>query len=109
MNQKTFQKFLDRDQGRCLHCGRDDDALAPNHRKNRGMGGSKERDVPSNVVVLCSQFNGLIESSASAAAEALKNGWKLYSGQDPLVTPVFDVNDGTWYLLDDKFKRFRAH
>ena len=43
MNKKRFQKYLDRDGG-CVHCG-DVETAVPHHRLNRGMGGSKERDV----------------------------------------------------------------
>jgi hypothetical protein len=49
MTKKEFQKYLDRDGG-CVHCG-DTETAVPNHRANRGMGGSRERDVPSNVIV----------------------------------------------------------
>lgn len=99
MNSKQFQKYLDRD-GSCPHCGTTE-GLAPHHRANRGMGGSKLRDVPSNIIVLCSAYNGLIESNSVQAKIAVEFGWKLTSGQDPKETPVF-LGDN-WYLLDDNF------
>jgi hypothetical protein len=104
LNKKQFQKYLDRDE-HCPCCGVDDGTLIPNHRKNRGMGGSKERDVPSNIIVLCSDMNNYIEQSVDWRAEAVEFGWKLESWQDPLTTPFFDRSDGCWYLIDDKFNR----
>lgn len=104
MNKKQFQKYRDRD-GHCPCCGVDDDTLVPNHRLNRGMGGSKERDVPSNIIVLCADMNHYIESSSDWRKEAIEFGWKLTAGQDPATTPFYDRSDGYWYLIDDKFNR----
>lgn len=102
MNKKEFDKYLARD-GHCLHCGLQDDTLIPQHRRNRGMGGSVSRSNASNVIVMCSQYNGAIEASEVASVTAQRYGWKLRPGQDPKTTPVFDSWDGTWYLLDDSF------
>ena len=104
MTPKQFQKLLDRDK-HCLHCGATD-ALSPNHRANRGMGGSKKRDVPSNIVVLCSLFNGLIESDYSAAELAIRYGWKLNSWQDAKSVPVWDSVSGEWFALNDNYDRY---
>jgi hypothetical protein len=103
MTRKQFQRYLDRDGG-CVHCG-DTETAVPNHRANRGMGGSKERDVPSNVVVLCANLNGLIESDQVWADVALSNGWKLRSGQNPVESPYYDLRVGRWYLADDYYNR----
>lgn len=100
MNPKAFAKFLARDKA-CVHCGVYDATLIPQHRINRGMGGSKERNKASNIVVLCSAFNGLIEANAEAAALAMKHGIKLQSWQDPLATPVWYAAESAWFLLDD--------
>ena len=99
MKSKDFQKLLDRDQG-CLHCG-EVVAVAPNHRINRGMGGSKRLDVPSNLVVLCSTLNGLIESDSRWARVAREYGWKLEKWQKPSEVKVFSIILGEWVLLDD--------
>lgn len=103
MNAKQFQRYLDRDGG-CVHCG-DRDTAVPQHRLNRGMGGSKVRDVPSNIIVLCAVMNGLIESDAATAAQARSYGWKLTNGQKPAQTPFYDVLGRVWWLLDDQFGR----
>ena len=103
MNAKQFAKLVDRDS-HCLHCG-EVEAISPNHRINRQMGGSKKRDGTANLVILCSQFNGLIESNAQAAAMAKRYGWKLESWQDPLEIPVTDLCSGVAYLLDNDYGR----
>ena len=88
--------------GGCLHCG-ETEAVSPNHRANRGMGGSKVRDVPSNLVVLCSLLNGLIESDAQWASVAKSYGWKLSTWQNPAEVPVYDTRNREWLLLDDHY------
>jgi 5-methylcytosine-specific restriction endonuclease McrA len=105
MNKKEFDKYLQRDNYKCCHCGLDDDTLVPQHRKNRGFGGSKERDKPSNILTFCSAFNTLIESSAEAARAARMNGWKLDSWDDPTEVPFY--SGGAWYILTDDFGRFQ--
>lgn len=102
MNQKQFNRYLERDGG-CIHCGAVDVAV-PHHRLNRGMGGSKQRDVPSNIVVLCSYLNGLLESHSMYANRARSYGWKLSAGDDPLSTPVWYPMIGVWAMLDDEFR-----
>lgn len=104
MTPKQFQKYLDRDQDRCYHCG-SNYALIPHHRLNRGMGGSKARDVPSNIITICQGFNSLMESDADAAQLAIANGWKLRAGDDPQRVTVYDSTDGLSYLLDNEFRR----
>jgi hypothetical protein len=103
MKPKDFARLVERDQ-RCLHCG-ETEAISPNHRINRGMGGSKLRDQPSNLVVICSILNGLIESDNRWASVANQLGWKLQSWQKPQDEPVFDTLSGNWFLLDDDFNR----
>jgi len=100
MNKKSFQKFLDRDKC-CSHCGTTDDTLIPQHRKNRGMGGSKDLDRPSNIIVLCSEANGLLESNSKFAELGRKFGWKLERWQKPESTPVYMGNG--WFLLDNDY------
>lgn len=104
MNAREFDKYLQRDK-HCPCCGSSGPDLIPNHRANRGMGGSKERDVPSNIHVLCSRTNGRIESDASEAARARAYGWKLYSWEEPDQMPYYDTVTGEWWLLDDEYSR----
>lgn len=100
VNQKQFQKYLDRDDG-CVHCGQRE-SVSPHHRLNRGMGGSKVRDVPSNIIVMCSELNARMESDSDIARVAKANGWKLSSGANPASVAVQHYS-GSWRLLDDKF------
>lgn len=100
VNQKQFQKYLDRDGG-CVHCGQTE-SVSPHHRLNRGMGGSKVRDVPSNIIVICSDLNNRMESDAGTAQRAILLGWKLKLGADPRAVPVRHYS-GNWRTLDDKF------
>lgn len=104
VSPKAFQSLLARDEGRCVHCG-ETEALSPNHRANRGMGGSKARERASNYVLLCSAMNSLIESNAEARHQALVYGWKINSWDDPLDIPVYDRLKGSWFALDDDFRR----
>lgn len=103
MDAKRFRRYLNRDSG-CIHCG-ETEAVAPHHRRNRGMGGSKVRDVPSNIVVLCSVLNGLLESDPFWARKARDWGWKLGPGDDPREVPVWVDVEGVWVWLDDKYGR----
>jgi hypothetical protein len=102
MTRKQFQKYLERDRG-CWHCGTTGDDLIPHHRQNRGMGGSLLRDVPSNIIALCAEANGLLESNAAFAELGRKFGWKLRNHEIPTQVPVF--GHGGWWLLNDDFTK----
>jgi len=101
MTPKQFKKFLARDGG-CLHCG-DTTSAIPHHRVNRGMGGSKTRDEASNIIVMCSVMNGLMESDPVIAQYARDWGWKLESWQNPLEVPVWHALNQRWYMLDNNW------
>jgi hypothetical protein len=104
MTPNEFKKYLKRD-GSCWHCGATGETLVPQHRANRGMGGSKSRHKPSNIIVFCAGFNQEIESSAEAAALAKDYGWKISGHDNPLFIPLFDVVSQKWWFLDDDFGR----
>jgi len=106
LTPKQFQRYLNRDVNGCYHCG-DVETAIPQHRANRGMGGSRKRDHPANIVVLCSLVNGLIESDVGWQTLAREYGWKLSSWDDPLFVPVYEAMWGEWWLLDDEFNRTR--
>ena len=101
MNAKQFQRYLVRDGG-CVHCG-ELDAIAPHHRRNRGIGGSKKLDIPSNIIVMCSLVNFLMESDPKWAQQAREKGWKLRHGETPNESALWHFTRG-WILLDDEFK-----
>lgn len=99
MTPKQFQKYVARDFG-CWHCG-ETEAVSPHHRANRGMGGSKRRDNPANIMIICSQFNWMMEANAEAQRMAKQWGYKIDSWQDPEKVPVFNVTLGRWFRLGD--------
>jgi len=69
------------------------------------MGGSKRRETPSNVIVMCSRFNGAMESETEAQLAAMQFGWKLPAYATPSEEPVYNMNDGRWYRLDDDYRK----
>jgi hypothetical protein len=103
MKAKEFEKYLYRDFG-CIHCG-EVESVSPHHRLNRGMGGSKVRNNPANIIVLCSVLNGLLESDAKFAAKARNLGWKLTNGQDASKVAVWYPKYRAWFTLNDSFER----
>lgn len=99
MNKKLFQKFLNRDETSVV-TGNFGDDLVPNHRINRSVGGT---DNPSNIVVMESVYNGLLESDALVRARAIRYGWKLESWQDPTEEPFYHYGLRKWVQPDDDF------
>lgn len=94
----------------CWHCGQTED-LVPHHRKNRGMGGAKSASSllndPRNIILVCSRYNGLMESDATIAGEAREFNHKVRSlGQ--LSEPVYDASTGVYYLLDEEGRKTNA-
>lgn len=69
------------------------------------MGGSKVLDGLQNVILVCSQYNGQMESDANIAAIARDLGHKLSKFMSP-TAPVFDAFSRKWYVLDEKGGKF---
>lgn len=103
MTPKEFEKYLRRDSG-CLHCGFIDVAV-PHHRANRGAGGFKGGNKPSNLLVMCARANQLMESDHDWARLARTYGWKISRYDDPSEIPVWYPLEGRWFLLNDEFER----
>ena len=91
-------KLLRLRDNHCWHCGAEND-LVPHHRMNRGMGGRPSLDVLENIIMVCSQYNGEMESVAYVATQAKKWGHKL-SSYEKFSKPVFDRADGLWFDLE---------
>lgn len=104
MKPNEFKKYEARDT-HCPHCGIGVPYLVPHHRKNRGMGGSKLRDNPSNILLVCAELNGAMEQQSEVAEDARRFGWKLESWQDPLVIPIYDAVTGFLYRLKDDYSK----
>lgn len=105
MNRRQFAPYLARDMHCFCGCLGREETYVPNHRASRGMGGSKLLDRPSNVMVMCSELNGLIESNADLAEQARAYGWKLHRWQVPEDEPIYDRTTGEWFLLDNEYNR----
>ena len=100
---KLRKLVLARDNESCWHCG-ETEAISIHHRKNKAMGGSKLLDTPDNLMVVCSQYNGAMESDFRVAAQARGWGHKV-AAWESLERPVFDrVGFKWWVLLPDGTK-----
>lgn len=97
---RILKQLRERDQ-ECWHCGTEGATLVPHHRKNRGHGGSKDRENDiTNLILICSAWNTIIESDAERAHEARAKGHKLRSWQTT-DTPVYHFGRGRWYRLEE--------
>jgi len=105
VNGRQFTLYLARDMHCPCGCVGREDTFVPQHRVNRGMGGSKVLDRPANVIVMCAEWNGLIESSPMHADTARRYGWKLSRWQVPEDEPFYDLATGTWNLIDNIYNR----
>jgi len=103
MTPKQFEAYLRRDGG-CVHCGAVDTAVG-HHRANRGFGGLKSLNRPSNYLAICSELNGLMESNAEFREKALQYGWKLERYKFPEQTPIYDFYKGDWFLIDNEWNK----
>lgn len=100
MRAADVKKLYARDQNQCLHCGTTEN-LTVQHRANRGMGGSKNRDQASNLIVLCWFVNFEMEASSIKAKIAKEYGWKLESWESPAMVEVWSEPLRRWILLND--------
>lgn len=97
MNERIRKQIKARDSY-CPHCGETND-LVVHHRRNRAMGGSKLLDRCDNLMLVCNQYNYLMESNAVVAEQAREYGHKLTSWQ-PFENPIFDATTYTWWQLN---------
>lgn len=78
----------------------DPDTLVPHHRSNRGMGGDRSKNRLSNLVWLCADTNGLIESDAEWAERARNLGIKLSLHDRPEAALIDHATHGPCWLDD---------
>ena len=97
MKASELKKLRNRDAW-CWHCGEIND-LVPHHRANRGMGGFKALDALQNVILVCAEYNGKMESDAAIANRARELGHKISKFASP-AQQVFDTVTKKWYYLD---------
>ena len=103
---KTRRLILERDHGICQWCGEtvSVEFYSLQHRRARGMGGSKDpvANSPANGVTVhgsgVSGCHGYIESHPQ---EALQRGFRVPQGQDPRLVPLVDWRGVSLWLLPD--------
>lgn len=110
-SQVTVLQVLRRDGYSCVRCGRDATGergrdWSVQHRRPRGMGGSRRNDTnsPQNLIVLCGSATspgGCHEAVESHRAEAIANGWLLWQTQDPAAEPVLVAHSSRWVWLTE--------
>lgn len=104
---ETVAQVLTRDGFACVGCGirisgergRD---WSLQHRRPRGMGGTRRDDTnsPANLLTVCgSGTTGCHGQMESHRAEALENGWLITQDQDPAAVPVLVGHGSRWVLL----------
>lgn len=104
--QKTRDIVLERDAHTCQWCGRHvrPGFYSLQHRRARGMGGSKRDDTnkPSNLVTMCGSgttgCHGYVESNR---LEGLERGFTVPQGTDPRFVPLRDFAGVEWFLVED--------
>jgi hypothetical protein len=69
------------------------------------MGGSKLRDNPANLILLCWFVNFEMEASSAKAEIAKRYGWKLLQTDNPSEVPVWHEPTRSWILLNDDWSR----
>jgi len=71
------------------------------------MGSSKVLDTLQNVILVCSRYNGDMESDANIANQARELGHKLSKFASPSAA-VFDNFQKKWFYLDEKGNKFET-
>lgn len=99
-----------RDDYRCAHCGTSQN-LTLQHRRNRGMGGTKRPYTYAGFIALCWQSNTQLESDPEFARLGIEKGWKIEQSdpREDRDVPVWFEHDGWRWLTDDGNYRFRPH
>ncbi|SDD42756.1 hypothetical protein [Auraticoccus monumenti] len=96
------QAAYDRDNRRCRRCGTARGPHSLHHRQNRGMGGSRQVNTLSRLVVLCGTgTTGCHGWITEHPAEAYATGWLIrkLSPDDPEQIPLVTVYGERFFLL----------
>ena len=104
----SVRRMLERDGYKCVACGTGYD-LTPQHRANRGMGGSKRGHGLSNLVTMCKRHNEQLESDPKFAELGRQLGWKVKRNSGPPASEVacWSFPEQAWFLLADDGSRLR--
>lgn len=95
---KARKTVYERDGFKCCACGSVFE-LTLQHRKNKGMGGSKLLDGVENLLTMCHGCNTALESDARYAETGRRNGWKLTTGE-PFDKPVYFAWAREWRVIN---------
>lgn len=101
---RTRGLVYERDFYCCQWCGNlDCGPLQLQHRRARGMGGSRLEDTnsPSNLVTIGEPDHAFIERKRDLARAF---GFNVRQGVDPATVPIF-LGDGWYLLMPDGSKR----
>lgn len=109
--RKVRDVVIERDEGRCMIAGPHCLGVAtePDHRANRGAGGSKALDGPECVIAACGLCNGWKTTvSGDARAELERRGVIVLKAATNAETarrcrekPLIDPWGAVWFLLPD--------
>lgn len=103
MDTQTRDTVLSRDRFACVVCGLSVQAKhgSVHHRRPRGMGGTKKKDTPANLITVCGDgTKGCHEWIEMNRAEATEYGYLVSARETPKLMEV-KYWDDNWYLLDD--------
>lgn len=94
--RRVRDQIVARANGACERCGVPVNVFQIHHRRPRGMGGSTAEDTnrASNGLCVCVSCHGDIEANRE---DALKYGWLVRQGQDPVAVRV--LRRGQWVTL----------
>ena len=102
------RQVIARDLSTCQWCGRyvrtESGWYSLQHRRARGMGGSRDvaTNQPANLVLVCgtgtTECHGQIEQ---APAQALARGFRISSSATPARVPYMDWTGREWLLTND--------
>ncbi|QOI67674.1 HNH endonuclease [Arthrobacter phage Orcanus] len=102
------RQVIARDLSKCQWCGRhvrtESGWYSLQHRRARGMGGSRRRetDQPANLVLVCgtgtTECHGWIEAQP---AQAIARGFRIAAGARPDRVNLVDWTGREWILTDD--------
>jgi len=110
---QTRTKIFQRAFFECENCGTTDFSfgISIHHRKPRGMGGTKKKEIndPTNLLLLCGSgttgCHGWIESNRQQSYEL---GLLVKQSDEPADIPVVDKYENVWKLNKDFTKERHA-